>query len=216
VDGSGAEVPTPSARVLTVPNLISAVRLACIPWFGWLVWGADDLYGAAVLLAILGATDWIDGYIARHFHQVSAVGKFIDPAADRLLLVVAAVAVITTDAVPWWFAVAAMAREVLVIAGGIVLALRGIRGLEVEYIGKVGAFGLMFSFPFFLAAASDVSWGDTAYVLAWICGIPGLVFSWFSASHYFVRARAVLAGRNRHDATEDGSLGSDETSRSGR
>ena len=78
-----------------MPNIISSVRRACVPLFLWLLWGADEEIAAALLAAGLGATDWVDGYIARHFDQGSELGKILDPAADRALLVAAAVGVLT-------------------------------------------------------------------------------------------------------------------------
>ena len=83
-----------TTRIWTIPNLISVVRLACVPVFLWLLWGEDEPIAAAVLLAVLGATDWVDGYIARHFDQGSELGKILDPIADRVLLVAAAVALL--------------------------------------------------------------------------------------------------------------------------
>ena len=82
-------------RIVTVPNVISVVRLACVPLFLWLLWGADEELAAGLLAAGLGATDWVDGYIARHFDQGSELGKILDPTADRVLLVAAAIAVLT-------------------------------------------------------------------------------------------------------------------------
>ena len=83
-----------------MPNVISVARLACVPLFLWLLWGADEELAAALLLAGLGATDWVDGYIARHFDQGSELGKILDPAADRVLLVAAAIAVLTQGLPP--------------------------------------------------------------------------------------------------------------------
>src|SRR5205814_3705085 len=83
------------SRVLTVPNLISFARLLCVPVFLWMLWEPNPARrGAAILLAVLGATDWIDGYIARHFNQGSELGKILDPTADRVLLVAAAIALL--------------------------------------------------------------------------------------------------------------------------
>ena len=193
---------SPSNRLLTIPNGISFVRLCCIPYFTYLVFGQDREAAGAVLLAILGATDWIDGYIARRFNQVSAVGKFVDPAADRLLLVVAAVTIIARDAMPLWFGVLAGVREGLIIIGGIILATRGVKGLDVEYVGKAGAFFLMLSFPFFLVAHSGVSWHLAAVIAAWVFGIPGIVLNYVSGWHYFKRARAVLASPDHKEHGE--------------
>src|SRR3954466_1646006 len=96
------------SRVLTIPNLISVARLLCVPVFLWMLWEPHPARrGAAVLLAVLGATDWVDGWIARHFDQGSELGKILDPTADRALLVAAAVAPqhpglsIGTNAILW-------------------------------------------------------------------------------------------------------------------
>src|SRR5262245_65943059 len=86
-------------RIVTIPNAISILRLACVPVFVW--WLAEDrLLAAAALLAVLGASDWVDGWIARHFHQGSNLGKVLDPVADRVLLLVAAVALLVDGSVP--------------------------------------------------------------------------------------------------------------------
>jgi len=180
-------------RLLTVPNAISVVRLLCIPWFVWLVFGAHQEYQAAWLLAVLGCTDWVDGFIARRWNQVSTFGKIADPAADRLMLGVAAISLLVRDAMPLWFGLVALGREVLIGAGGVYLGLHGHKRLDVAYVGKVGAFFLMMSFPFFLAADSGVFWHHWAAVGAWVCGVPGLVFSWYSFFGYLRRARRVLS-----------------------
>ena len=101
-------------QILTAPNVITLVRLLCIPVFLWLLFGLDEQTAAAVLLAVLGATDWVDGYVARRFHQVSTLGKVLDPTADRILVGTAVIAVIMHGAVPLWFGLATLAREVLV------------------------------------------------------------------------------------------------------
>ena len=86
-----------NTRIWTIPNVISLLRLACVPVFLWLLWAQDEPVAAALLLAVLGATDWVDGYIARHFDQGSELGKILDPTADRVMLVAAAVALLVED-----------------------------------------------------------------------------------------------------------------------
>ena len=105
-------------RILTVPNLITLVRLACIPVFIWLLFGAHRQTAAAILLACLGATDWIDGFVARRFRQVSTLGKVLDPVADRVLVATAVITIIIHGAVPLWFGLVTLAREVAGLAGG--------------------------------------------------------------------------------------------------
>ena len=96
--------------LFTIPNLISLVRLACVPLFCWLLFDADERGWAFGLLGALGASDWIDGWIARHFDQTSVVGKVLDPTADRILLLTVAAALMVDGAVPTWFGVAVPRR----------------------------------------------------------------------------------------------------------
>ena len=104
-------------RILTMPNVITLVRLFLLPVFLWLLFVQENRAAAAGLLAVLGVTDFLDGYIARHFHQVSELGKMLDPVADRLLFFVGVGGILIDGSVPTWFAVAVLAREVLVAAG---------------------------------------------------------------------------------------------------
>ena len=183
----------PEARVLTLPNVITLVRLACLPVFLWLLFGAEDRAAAAWLLAALGVTDWVDGYLARHMHQESELGKVLDPVADRLLFFVGAGGILIDGSVPTWFAVIVLVRETLVGGATLLLAALGARRIDVTWFGKAGTFGLMMAFPLFLASHSDLSWADTAGVLAWLTGIPGLVLSLYAAVLYVPMARQALA-----------------------
>jgi cardiolipin synthase len=179
-------------QVLTLPNLITLARLACLPLFLWLLFGKEDRAAAAALLALLGITDWVDGYLARHLGQVSELGKVLDPVADRLLFLVGAGGILIDGSVPAWFAVIVLVRETLVGGATLVLAALGARRIDVTWFGKAGTFGLMIAFPLFLASHSDLSWADTAGVLAWIAGIPGLALSLYAAVLYIPIARRAL------------------------
>lgn len=183
-------------RVLTVPNAFSVARLLCVPLFLWLLFGRDDRAAAAELLAFLGATDWVDGWIARRWNQVSTLGKILDPTADRILLLVGVTAILIDGSVPVVVAVLTLVREAAVAITAIVLAALGARRIDVTWAGKVGTFGLMFAFPLFLAGGSTLSWHVAAHWLGWICAVPGLLYSYRSAAGYVPVAREALrAGR---------------------
>jgi cardiolipin synthase len=190
-DGAAA-VRTGWAGVWTVPNAITVVRLACVPLFVWLLFGPDDRVGAALVLGGLGATDWVDGWIARRFHQHSVVGKILDPTADRIMLGVAMVAVLVDGSVPGWVAWLVLVREVLVSVVVLALAAAGAARIDVQWVGKAGTFMNMFAFPFFLLAAGTDATSDLWRVLGWVCVAPGLALSWYAAVTYVPIARRAL------------------------
>jgi cardiolipin synthase (CMP-forming) len=197
-----AEGHDPPDRVLTVPNLITAARLACIPVFVYLLFGRDNRAAAAWLLGILGATDWVDGWVARRFGQVSRLGKVLDPLADRLLLIVGITCILIDGSAPLWFGIAVLAREALVAGTTLVLAAMGARRIDVTWFGKAGTFALMWAFPLFMGGASTLSYAPFVNLLAWCFAIPGLVLSYYSAVRYVPLARAALAeGRRDGDRT---------------
>lgn len=183
----------PTSRILTLPNVVTAVRLSCLPLFLWLLFAQENRAAAAWLLAALGVTDWVDGYLARHLHQESELGKILDPVADRLLFIVGAGGILVDGSVPTWFAVVVLLRETIVGGTTLVLAALGARRIDVTWYGKAGTFGLMVAFPLFLASHSTLGWADTAGVLAWLAGIPGLVLSLYAAALYVPLARQALA-----------------------
>jgi cardiolipin synthase len=180
-------------RVVTIPNVITLVRLACIPVFLWLLFGRDDVVAAAWLLAALGSTDWVDGYIARRFNQVSDLGKVLDPTADRLLFIVCVGGIIVYGAVPLWFGLAVVAREVLLGGTLAVLTLFGMKRFDVTYAGKLGTALLMLGFPLLLVGTADVRAADLWRFIGWGFGLAGLTVSWYAAITYIPTIRASWA-----------------------
>ncbi len=181
--------------MLTIPNLISLVRLGLIPVFLWLLVGKDDPVWAGLLLGIIGSTDWIDGYLARRLDQVSEVGKILDPLADRIAVATAVIAGLVTGDLPKWFAWALIIREALVGVGAIFVALRGHTSLAVRQMGKLATFLLYFAVAWFFVG---VEWGP-ANVVAWGTGVPGLVLYYVVAVQY--AGDAIAAIRNSDQAT---------------
>jgi len=184
--------------LLTVPNLVTALRLCCLPVFVWLLFGPQDRQAAAWLLGILGATDWVDGYLARRLDQTSEFGKVFDPTVDRLLFVVGIVSLIIDGSVPVWFAIAVLAREVVVgITMVVATAVFNMERFDVTWWGKTATFLLMFAFPGFLMAESNIAIADAFGVAAWIMGPPGLVLSWYTAVAYIPLVRdGIRRGRD--------------------
>ncbi len=195
-------------RIATVPNLITVVRLACIPVFLWLLFGAHQQTWAAVVLAALGATDWVDGYLARRFHQVSTVGKVLDPVADRVLVATGVIAIMVHGAVPLWFGVATLLREVVVSAAVLLLASLGAARIDVLWIGKAGTFALMTAYPLFLVSFGSAGWQHVIGWIAWAVGLAGLAMAWAAAASYVPVAREAFragrAGRQDHAGQDQG------------
>jgi cardiolipin synthase len=184
-------------RILTIPNVISAVRLACVPVFLYLLLGAEQRRAAAILLATLGATDWIDGYIARRWNQVSNLGKVLDPVADRIVLLTGVVAILIDGAAPLWVGVATLGREVLISIGTLVVAALGGRRIDVSFLGKAGTFLTYFAYPMFLAGDADLGSRAVWRGLAWACVVPGVVLSWWALGTYVPAARQALRDSRR-------------------
>ena len=192
--GPESEAPDPTGLgpVLTIPNLISFVRLLCIPLFLVILFGADSRLWAAVLLGSLGASDWVDGYLARRLGQESELGKILDPTADRLMFLVAVVAMIVDGSVPVWFAVVSLAREAVVGVAAVTFTALGARRIDVTWWGKTATFGLMIAFPLFLVGSASVTGADLYTALGWVVGLPSLLISYYAAAEYVPLFRAAL------------------------
>jgi cardiolipin synthase len=181
-------------RVVTVPNLITVARLACLPLFLWLLFRSEDLLGAFAVLAALGATDWVDGWVARRFDQGSDLGKVLDPVADRVLLLSTGVALLVQGSVPEWFGIAILVRESVIAIATLVLAIAGARRIDVQWVGKAGTFLAMFAFPtFLLADAVDGTLHDIFLAIAYLLAVPAVILSYYAAITYWPIARRALA-----------------------
>lgn len=184
-------------RLLTVPNVITVVRLLFLPVFLWLLFGRDEPVLAALVLGALGATDWVDGYVARRWNQVSTAGKILDPVADRLLFFVGGGAILIDGSIPTGVAVLVLVREVLVSVATIALALAGAARIDVTWWGKAGTFCMMFALPLFLASSGDLARADQVRFVAWGFTVPGLVFGYIALGLYVpIALRALRAGRS--------------------
>ena len=180
-------------NAFTVPNLISILRLAAVPVFVWLLIGENRPLAAAALLGILGATDWVDGWSARRFNQVSELGKVLDPTADRIMFLVAVFTMIIDESVAVWFGILTLVREGVVAIAALILGALGARALKVTWVGKTSSFGLMFAFPLFLlSTAVDGGQSTTYEVIAYVIGVPSLALHYIAAFGYIPLAITAL------------------------
>jgi cardiolipin synthase len=189
-------------RVLTIPNALSAARLAGVPVFLWLVLGprtATADYWAVALLIIAGATDWLDGKLARALNQGSRLGQVLDPAADRLYIAATIVALAVRGIIPWWL-VAVLAVRELVVGGALTVLKRrvGFGTLQVSLVGKTATLCLLYAFPL-LFLGDHPGWGGTlARVLGWAFAIWGTVLYWWAAFLYLAQVRSLTNGGGVH------------------
>ena len=178
----------------TIPNAFTLLRLLLLPVFLYVLFGLENRAAAAWMLGGLGATDWVDGYLARRLGQVSEFGKVFDPTVDRLLFLVATTAIIIDGSIPLWFALAVLAREVLV---GLMMVIATLvykmPRIDVTFLGKLATFLLMFSVPGFLMGNSDIAGADGFEIAAWILGIPGLILSYWTGIAYIPLVRRAVA-----------------------
>ncbi|MEU1884689.1 CDP-alcohol phosphatidyltransferase family protein [Micromonospora sp. WMMD987] len=195
VDGAVAATD----RVLTLPNLISFVRLLGVPLFLWLFLVVEADVVAIVVLAVGGTSDWVDGWIARRLGQVSRLGELLDPLADRLYILATLLAFTAREVVPWQFTAALLARELLLLGSLGVLRRYGYGPPPVHYVGKTATFLLLAAFPVLLLAAATTSvTATTAAAVGWGLAWWGLVLYWAAGAMYVVQAtrlvRAVRPG----------------------
>jgi cardiolipin synthase len=168
----------PADRVVTLPNLLSVLRLIGVPVFLWLLLGPHADVAALILLVASGASDWLDGKLARWLNQASRLGALLDPAADRLYIVATLVAFVIRGIVPWWLAALLVGKDVVVGLCLPVLRRAGYTPPEVHYVGKAATFALLYAFPFLLLAQGEstaahvarpigyafIAWGTSLYV----------------------------------------------------
>jgi cardiolipin synthase len=191
----GPEEPASTSAILTVPNLISFVRIALIPVFVALIVHRSTTSAGIVLFGLVMATDWVDGTIARRTNSVSTLGKVLDPVADRLAIASGLIALVLRGAFPLWAALLILVRDaLLLVVGGILLAGRHVR-IDVRYIGKVATFSLMIAVPW-------ISWGNLGYPLGaltlacgWIAFVAGIGEYYVAAGAYALDIRDVLTAR---------------------
>ena len=184
-------------QLWTVPNLVTFGRLACIPIFCWLLFGLENRMAAGILLGALGATDFLDGFLARRLGQATELGAILDPVTDRLMFFGAVISMAVNGDVALWFAVVALVREFGLSAGTLILAGRGVGWLGVNAWGRAGSFGLMFAFPMFLLGAAEIPTSGGWTIAAWVWGIPSLAIAWYGAYLYVPAGRAALGELKR-------------------
>ena len=176
---SGSRPSDASSAILTVPNVISLLRILLIPVFVYLILHRPTTLGGIMLFSLVVATDWVDGVIARRTGQVSELGKILDPLADRLTIAAGLAALVIRGAFPLWAAFLILIRDVcILIAGAALLSARRVR-LDVRFIGKTATFCLMAAIPW-------ISWGHLGYPLSSAALVAGWACFWVGIVEYYI------------------------------
>ncbi|MBV9844401.1 MAG: CDP-alcohol phosphatidyltransferase family protein [Kutzneria sp.] len=186
-----------SDRVLTVPNVLSVLRLAGVPLFLWLLLGPRLDALAIVVLAVAAITDWLDGKLARWLNQASRLGAMLDPLADRCYILATCVAFVIRGILPWWFVAAILARDVVVVGCIAVLRRAGYGPPEVTYIGKAATFCLLYALPLLLLAQGGSTAAMIAAPIGYGCAFWGAGVHLWSGALYVTQTAAAVRRRVR-------------------
>ena len=191
-------------RVLTIPNVISIIRLAGVPLFLWLVLvpEADGL--ALAVLALSGLSDYADGYLARRLNQTSQLGAILDPVADRLYILSTVIGLGIRDIIPWWVAIILPARDAFLWCLVPFLRTRGYSSLPVHFLGKAATANLLYAFPLLLLGDGTSVLATLAKVFGWAFAIWGTGLYWWAGLLYAWQVRKLLADHDRRAPALDG------------
>ncbi|HEY6801148.1 MAG TPA: CDP-alcohol phosphatidyltransferase family protein [Agromyces sp.] len=179
------------SRVWTIPNVLSMLRLALVPFFLVLI-VIGDYFGALVVLVIASFTDLLDGYLARRLGQVTRLGELLDPAADRLYIFAALVGLAANGLVPWWIVVIIVARDVFLLVLGVVLANHGYGPLPVHQLGKVATFALFFGVPVIMLGLAFPAVLPISEPIGWAITLWGAFLYWWAGVIYAIETARVI------------------------
>ena len=187
----GQPLPVVGTQVVTLPNVLSFLRLVGVPVFLWLILAGHDGWALAVLMAS-GISDYLDGKIARHYGMVSRIGQLLDPLADRLYIVSTLVGLAYVDIIPWWLVAVLLAREVFGSVLLLVVRRYGYVGLPVHFIGKAATFNLLYAFPLLLLAQVSDTLAVVAQPAGWAFVWWGTGLYWVAMAMYAVQVRDLV------------------------
>jgi cardiolipin synthase len=184
-----------SSAVVTVPNILSASRIAAIPLFCWLAANEDTRLWGILLFAVVVSTDWVDGYVARRTGQVTELGRILDPVADRLAIAAGLLTFAISGIFPFWAALLILVRDVAVLLGGVALLWGRDLRVDVRGIGKIATFSLMAAIAWIAWGNAGGPLGDVLLVGGWLAYVVGIVEYYLAAGLYAIDVRDALAER---------------------
>lgn len=181
--------------MLTIPNALTALRAIGIPFFIWVGLDGSHDFVALLILAIGGATDYLDGKLARALNQTSRFGELADPAIDRIYIVATLFVLYIRGAIPILVVLLLLGRDLLLAIQLIAMKRRSIPPHSVTYLGKSATFNLLYAFPFLLLTLHDGALGTLSFILGWAFAIWGIALYLFTGISYFLSGQKLLASR---------------------
>jgi cardiolipin synthase (CMP-forming) len=203
-DERGSDIAHSQERILTVPNAISVARLLGVPVFLWLVLGPRADWWAVGLLIAAGASDWLDGKIARAWNQQSRLGQVLDPAADRLYIAATLVGLAARGIIPWWLVGLLAARELVLGAALLELRRYSYGPLQVSLVGKAATMCLLYAFPLLFLGEHGGTAALIARIAGWAFAIWGSALYWWAAVLYLRQARQLVSAAREEQAHASG------------
>jgi len=185
-----------SQELKSVPNMLSILRLLLVPVFLWLLI-ADQFLIAFLVLMFASFTDWLDGFIARRFNQITSLGKVLDPSADRLFILATLIGLTVNEIIPAWLAIVIVARDVLLLIGYPISASHGYGPLPVHFLGKAATFALLYALPLLLLADVWPSAEAMILPLAWGFAYWGIGLYWVAGFVYLAQLRQLISLERR-------------------
>jgi len=192
-----------ASQVWNVPNVLSMLRLVLVPVFLVLI-VLGDYVAALVVLIVASLTDLLDGFIARHFNQVTRLGQLLDPAADRLYIFAALIGLAAQGLVPWWIVVLIVSRDVMLLVLAVVLANHGYGPLPVHQLGKAATFALFFGLPVIMLGLAFPAVQPVSEPIGWAITLWGAFLYWWAGIIYAIEtARVIRIPRVSGEAASD-------------
>ena len=181
-----------SSRILTIPNILSFLRLILVPVFLWLIITGQDFW-AFIVLVFSSVSDYLDGVIARRFKQITRLGQLLDPAADRLFIFATFIGLAVRDVVPWWLVAVIVGRDAMLLVLGVVLANFGYGPLPVHHLGKVATFCLFYALPILMIGQAFPEIAPFTAPFGWGFAIWGAFLYWWAGIVYVVESRRIIS-----------------------
>lgn len=203
-----------SERILTVPNALSALRILLVPVFLVFVLAGLDL-AALIVIIVSSVSDFLDGIIARRFSQITKLGQLLDPAADRLFIFAAVIALAVREVVPWWVVVVIVGRDVFLAVLGIVLARHGYGPLPVHHLGKLATFALFYALPILVLGQAFPDVQAVSDPIGWAFTLWGAFLYWWAGILYLRQTRELTSRTARAGSAASDTLGDQRRSTDG-